>query len=69
MNVCCIPPYDKTVKITWSLHIDYMELRNDDNFLLKISLAFCHLHINGIGYTIDQGEQASDVTPMDDAMR
>ncbi len=30
---------------------------------------FGHLHINGIGYTIDWGEQASKMTHMDDAMR
>jgi hypothetical protein len=54
-NICCIPPHGKTVKITYSLHIDCVELRNDDNFLLEISLVFCQLHINGIGYTIYQG--------------
>ncbi len=57
------------VKITQSLHIDYVELTNDDYFLLKIFLVFCHLHINGIGYTIYRGEQARDMTHIDDAMR
>jgi hypothetical protein len=46
-----------------------VELRNDDNFMLEISCVFCHLHINGIGYTIYQGEQASDMTCIDDALR
>jgi hypothetical protein len=51
------------------LHIDYMELRIDDDFLLDISLVFCHLHIKGIGYTIYLGEQASNMTCIDNAMR
>jgi hypothetical protein len=46
-----------------------VELTKDDNFLLNISLVFCHLHINGIGYTIYQGKLASDSYRIDDAMR
>jgi hypothetical protein len=34
----------------------------------KLSI-FCRLHINGLGYTINQGEQASDMTCRDDAVR
>ncbi len=49
-----------------SLQIDYMKLRNDYNFLLKIILVFCHLHINGIVYTI---YQVSDSNCIDKAMR
>ncbi len=36
---------------------------------LKISLVFCNLHKLGFGDIINQGEQASSMTRMDDAVR
>ena len=68
-NVYCIPPHSKIVEIMKSLHIDYEELRNDENFLLKISLVFCHLDINSFSYIIKQGEQANNMSCIDDVMR
>jgi hypothetical protein len=65
-NVCGIPPHGKTVKIMQLLQIDYVKLRKDYNFLLEIRLFFCHLHINGIVYTI---YWVSDSNRIDEAMR
>jgi hypothetical protein len=65
-NVCGIPPHGKTNKIMQSLQIDYVKLRKDYNFLLEIRLVFCHLHINGIVYTI---YWVSDSNHIDKAMR
>ncbi len=54
------------VKIMQLMQIDYMKLRKDYNFLLKIRLVFCYLHINGIVYTI---YWVSERNHIDKAMR